>query len=104
MLVSSTPEVDSPMYSPTREWRRPFMTGESFWTTGSRFTDFKEHTTIFKGTIILKTDCRLLLPLRSCNVCLKKLPEVRDFNRLPGVLSLGCQLKIRVTPRIYEKI
>jgi hypothetical protein len=27
---------------------------------GVVFTDFKEHTTVFKGSIILKTDCRLL--------------------------------------------
>jgi hypothetical protein len=24
-------------------------------------TDFKEHTTIFKGSVILKIDCRLLM-------------------------------------------
>ncbi len=35
-------------------------TGESFWTLGSHITDFKEHTTIFKGSIILKIVCRLL--------------------------------------------
>ncbi len=37
-----------------------FITGESFWTPGSHFTDFKVHTTIFKGSIILKIVCRLL--------------------------------------------
>jgi hypothetical protein len=37
-----------------------FITGESFWTPGSHFTDFKEHTTIFKGCIIPKIVCRLL--------------------------------------------
>jgi hypothetical protein len=40
------------------------ITGESsrewFWTPGSHFTDFKEHTAIFKGSIILKIDYRLL--------------------------------------------
>jgi hypothetical protein len=36
------------------------ITGESFWTPGSHFTDFKEHTTIFKGSIILKIIRRLL--------------------------------------------
>ncbi len=37
-----------------------FITGESFWTPGSHFNDFKEHTTIFKGSITLKIVCRLL--------------------------------------------
>ncbi len=37
-----------------------FITGESFWTPGSRFTDFNEHTTIFKVNVILKIDCRLV--------------------------------------------
>jgi hypothetical protein len=36
-----------------------FFAGESFWTFGSHITDFKEHTTIFTGTIILKIDGRL---------------------------------------------
>jgi hypothetical protein len=37
-----------------------FTTGVSFWTPGSHFTDFKERITIFKGSVILKIDCRLL--------------------------------------------
>ncbi len=41
-----------------------FITREFFWTPGSHFTNFQEHTTIFKGTIILKIDCRLLSLLR----------------------------------------
>jgi hypothetical protein len=28
--------------------------------TGNCFTDFEEHTTIVKGNVILKIDCRLL--------------------------------------------
>jgi hypothetical protein len=36
------------------------ITEESFWTPESRFTNFKDHTKIFKGTVILKIDCRLL--------------------------------------------
>jgi hypothetical protein len=64
---------DSPMYSPlgvktpcvftTGELRLSgvFITKESFWTPRSRITDFKEHTTIFRGSLILKIDCRLLM-------------------------------------------
>jgi CTP:phosphocholine cytidylyltransferase-like protein len=39
-------------------WGDPgvFITGESFWTPGNHFTDFKDHTAIFKGTITLKID------------------------------------------------
>jgi hypothetical protein len=37
-----------------------FITGESFWTPWSRFTDFQENTTIFKGNVILKIYFRLL--------------------------------------------
>ncbi len=36
------------------------LSRESFWTLGSQFTDFKEHTTIFKRSIIQKIVCRLL--------------------------------------------
>jgi hypothetical protein len=39
---------------------RVFMIGASFWTLGSRFTKFKEHTTIFTGSVILEIDWRLL--------------------------------------------
>jgi hypothetical protein len=70
---STTGSQDSPMYSPLGvktppvfaigELRLPgvFITKESFWTLRSRITDFKEHTTIFKGSVILKMDCRLLM-------------------------------------------
>jgi hypothetical protein len=46
-----------------RELRLPgvFITKESFWTRRSRITNFQEHTTISKGSVILKTDCRLLM-------------------------------------------
>jgi hypothetical protein len=37
-----------------------FTTRESFGTPRSHFTDFKEPITIFKGSVILKIDCRLL--------------------------------------------
>jgi hypothetical protein len=36
-----------------------FMIGESFWTLGSHFTNFREHATILKGFVILKIDSRL---------------------------------------------
>jgi hypothetical protein len=60
--VFTTGESRLPGVFTTGESRLPgvFITGESFWTPGSRFTDFKEHITIFKGTIIQKIDCRLL--------------------------------------------
>jgi hypothetical protein len=43
---------DSPLYIPTGESKllSVFITGELFWTLGSCFTDFEEHTTIFEGT------------------------------------------------------
>ncbi len=37
-----------------------FITRELFWIPGSHFIDFNKHTTIFKGSIILKIVCRLL--------------------------------------------
>jgi hypothetical protein len=54
--------VKTPRVFTTGELRLPgvFITKESFWTP-SRITDFKEHTTIFKGSVILKIDCRLLM-------------------------------------------
>ncbi len=60
--VFTTGESRLPDVFTTRESRLPsvFITGVSFRTLGSRFTYFKEHITIFKGTIILKIDCRLL--------------------------------------------
>jgi hypothetical protein len=33
------------------------ITGESFWTPRGHFTDSDEHKTIFKGIILLKSDC-----------------------------------------------
>jgi hypothetical protein len=73
MLVPNTPRIQLPGVFITGETRLPgvfttgesglsgvFITGESFWTLGSRYTEFKEHITIFKDTIILKIDCRLL--------------------------------------------
>jgi hypothetical protein len=50
-------------------------------TLGSRFIDLKEHITIFKETINLKTDCRLNY-LGTCDSCLKKFPYPRDSNWL----------------------
>ncbi len=54
--VFTTGELRLPSVFTTGESRLPgvFITGESFWTPGSRFTDFKNHTAIFKGIIILK--------------------------------------------------
>jgi hypothetical protein len=43
---------------------------------GSRFTDFREHTIIFKGSNILKINCRLLM---------LKIAQLRDSNRLVDV-------------------
>ena len=55
--------VKTPHLFTTGELRFPcvFITKELFWTPRSRITDFKEHTTIFKGSVILKIDCRLLM-------------------------------------------
>ncbi len=54
-----------------------FIAGESFLTPGSCFTDFKGHTTIFKGTIILKIERRLVELLRNIVSMFEKivLPE-----------------------------
>jgi hypothetical protein len=53
--VSGLPRVFT-----TRELRLPseFINGETF-ERGKLLTNFKEHTTICKGIIILKIDCRL---------------------------------------------
>jgi hypothetical protein len=60
--VFITGESRLPCVFNTGESRLPgvFITGELFWTPGSHFTDFKEYTTILKGSIILKINCRLL--------------------------------------------
>jgi hypothetical protein len=62
-----------------------FITGELFWTPGIHFADFKENTTIFNGSIILKIDCKLLQLPSACDLCLQKLPNLRDSNCLPDV-------------------
>ncbi len=56
LVRSSYGSQDTPTYSAQRSQDDPgaFITRESFWTPGGRFTDFKEHTTIFKGNIIQK--------------------------------------------------
>jgi hypothetical protein len=60
--VFITGELRLPGVFTTQELRLAgeFIIRESFWTPGSHFTDFKEHTTILKGSIILKIICRLL--------------------------------------------
>ncbi len=60
--VFTTGELRLPSVFTTGESRLlgVFITGESFQTPGSCFTDFKDHTAIFKGIIILKINCRLL--------------------------------------------
>jgi hypothetical protein len=70
---------------------------------GSRLTDLKEHTTIFKENVILKMSIGYFNCLRTCDLCLKKIASPKDSNRLPGVLSPGSQLRIGITPRIFEK-
>ncbi len=76
-----------------------FITRESFWTPKSCFTDFKEHTTIFKRTIILNIDSRLYE--WKCDLCLKNC-FIQGFNWLPGILITG--ESITNSPRIFEKI
>jgi hypothetical protein len=48
--VFTTGELRHPGVFTTGESRLPsvFITRELFWTPGSRFTDFKEHATIFR--------------------------------------------------------
>jgi hypothetical protein len=60
MLVRNISRSQLPDVFTTGELRLNgvFITGESFWTPGSCYTDFNEHTTIFK--VILKIDCRLV--------------------------------------------
>ena len=91
MLLQSTLRSRLPGVFTTGELRLAgiFITGESFWTPGSRFTDFKEHITIFKGTIIQKIESRILNYIGTFKLCLKKLPYFRDSNRLPGVFITG---------------
>jgi hypothetical protein len=89
--VFITGESRLPGVFTTRELRLAgiFITGESFWTPGSHFTVFKEHTTIFKGSIILKTSVGYFNSLRTCDLCLQKLLNLKDSNRLPGVFIAG---------------
>ncbi len=56
MLLPNTPRSWLPGVFIIGESRLPgvFTTVESFWTPGSHFTYFKEHTTIFKDNLILK--------------------------------------------------
>ncbi len=63
----------------------------------------EEHTTAFKGTIILKIDCRLFDYLGTWDLCLKNCyTQGIVFNRLPSA-SPGSQLRIRITPRLFGK-
>jgi hypothetical protein len=80
-----------------------FITGESFWTPGSCFTDFKDHTAIFKGIIILKINWGYFNSIGTCNLCLKKLPYFRDSNRLPGVfITRGSITNMNNSPNIRK--
>ncbi len=61
-FVFITGESRIPGVFTTRELRHAgvFITGELLWTAGRHFTDFKEHTKIFSGYIILNIIRRLL--------------------------------------------
>jgi hypothetical protein len=54
-------------------------TRELLWTPGSRFTDFKEHTTIFKGTI----GCFNYIGTR--DLCLKPGESITNTNNSTNV-------------------
>ncbi len=99
---STTGNQYSPVYSPlgvkaphvftTGELRLPgvFITKELFWTLRSRITDFKEHATIFKGSVILKINCRLLM--------FEKLPNLVILINYPVYSLPANRLQIQITP------
>jgi hypothetical protein len=72
-----------------------FITKESFWMRRSHITDFQEHTTIFKGSVILNTNCRFLM--------FEKLPNLVILIDSPVYSSPGNQLWIQITPWIFLK-
>jgi hypothetical protein len=101
MLVPNTPRSWLPGVFITRECRLSGVlnmgesrllsvinTWESFWTPRSRFTDFNEHTTIFKGTIIIKIDCTVL---------------PKDSNQLPAAFITESHIGIRIIPHEYSE-
>ncbi len=57
-VFSSPGSRDSPVYSSPGTWDSSVYS-----QPGSHFTDFKEQITFFKGSVILKIDCRLLYHL-----------------------------------------
>jgi hypothetical protein len=81
---------DSPVYSPPGSWDSPVYS-----SPGSRFGHrgvillILEHTTIFKGSIILKSSVSYFNSLGTCDLCLQKLPKLKDSNHLPGVFIAG---------------
>ncbi len=66
-----------------------FITGESFWTSGSHFTDLRSIQQSLKGLSFKKSSVGYLNSLGTCDICVQKLPNLKDFNRLPGVFIAG---------------
>ncbi len=95
MLIQRTLRSRSPSEFTTGELRLAgvFITGESFWTPGSHFTNFKENTTIFKGSINIKLTVGYFNYLGTCDLCLQKLHNLRDSNRFPSVFTAGESIK-----------
>ncbi len=88
-----------------REMRLPivFIKGGRIGHRGVRFTDFKEHLTIFKENGILKINCRFLSLLGDMLFLFEKLPYPRILIDSPAYSSPVSQLRIRITPRIFKK-
>jgi hypothetical protein len=81
MVYSSPGNQDSPVYSPQESQDSPVYSSlVSRFGTGESFTNLREHTTIFKGSIILKSTVGYFNDLERCYLCLQKLPNLRDSN------------------------
>ncbi len=85
MLLPDTPGSELPGV---------FVTGESFWTPGSHFNNFKEHTSIFKENVMLKIYCGLPLTNWGHVSMLRKIVSPKASNRLSSVPSPGSQLQM----------
>jgi hypothetical protein len=62
-----------------------FITGESFWTPGVILLILMSTQQSLKGLSFQKSFVGYCNSLGKCDLCLKKLPNLKDSNRLPGV-------------------
>jgi hypothetical protein len=82
---------DSPVYSPPGSWDSPVYSspGSRFGHRGVILLILRSVQQSLKGLSFDKSSVGYFNSLGTCDLCLQKLPNLKDSNRLPGVFITG---------------